>query len=213
MYNCNILQCITATFCSHYLKIAPNGVCGGKSPIKLKRWVGVDCSEYIEQMTEIYNNTQQMTNANIDAYNKLLQEYESLQMKNSELLAQNAKLVKEDNEMTRLTRSNNSMQQSIQDLQDRCDVEICEYFNGCNSIGSTADEFGYEDVADCYHSLVDYLGDSSSVDEASDFIALHQDIFDCAYGEDDETDEEDSEADETAEEETAAESTSVDSSC
>jgi len=192
-------------------KLPRTGGVGGFPPIKLIRWICLYCSEYIKRMTEIYNSTQQMTDT--DTYNKLLQEYESLQMKNSELLAQNAKLVKEDNEMTRLTRSNNSMQQSIQDLQDRCDVEICEYFNGCNSIGSTADEFGYEDVADCYHSLVDYLGDSSSVDEASDFIALHQDIFDCAYGEDDETDEEDSEADETAEEETAAESTSVDSSC
>jgi hypothetical protein len=99
------------------------------------------------------------------------------------------KLLNEKN--IELTKKNIELKEKLQKLQDNMGYEICEHFHECYSLQKTAEYFCFENISDCYHSLVYYNGCSDSAQSAKDFKKYHKEIFGYEYNEND--DEEDNE--------------------
>lgn len=102
--------------------------------------------------------------SNKPSYHDILNELTILKMKNSNL----------NNEIRRLKKN-------IQKIQDNQGLQICEYFDMCNSIRDTSDKFCFEAVDDCYEALKDYFGGSDHIQEATDYIDCYKEIFGREY--------------------------------
>lgn len=114
---------------------------------------------------------------NKPTYDEIFNELTILQMINSKL----------NNEVKRLRKN-------IQKIQDNQGLEICEYFDMCNSIRDTSDKFCFEDVEHCYEALKEYFGCSDPVQKANDYQECYKEIFgsesDSSYEADNELAEE-----------------------
>ena len=98
---------------------------------------------------------------NKPSYDEIFNELAIIQMTNSKL----------NNEIRRLRKN-------IQKIHDDQGLEICDYFDMCNSIKDTSDKYCFEDVEDCYWALVEYFGGVSKVEEANDYKECYKEIFD-----------------------------------
>ena len=119
----------------------------------------------------------------------ILNENKLLNEKNIELNEKNIELNEKNIE---LTKKNIELKEKLQKLQDNLGYEICEHFHECYSLEKTAEYFCFENISDCYHSLVYYNGCSDSAQSAKDFKKYHKEIFGYEY---DENEEEDNEKD------------------
>ena len=93
-------------------------------------------------------------------------------------------------EIAELKKINSKLNNIIRKLQDNQGLEICEYFNNCNSLSQTTYEFGYESVQDCFEALREYNGCSDSLYNASDYDIYRKEIFDEESEEDKNSNEE-----------------------
>jgi hypothetical protein len=107
---------------------------------------------------------------------------------NEDLLNENILL---RGEISELKKQNSELKHTIQNMQDNVSYEICEYFNNCNSLQKTADQFYFDNVRDCYEALVEYNGCSDSVQSADDYKKYHLEIFGYEYDEDLDLEEDD----------------------
>lgn len=88
------------------------------------------------------------------------------------------------------------LKNNIQKLQDDQGLEICEYFNRCNSIKKTTDKYCFENVNDCYEALKEYFGCSDPLQSACDYRECYKEIFDREYDEDEDDEDYEDEKDE-----------------
>jgi len=103
-----------------------------------------------------------------------IKENESLRSRVDSLVRENARL---QEEVIRQKRN-------LKSVQDYFSYEIINYFIKCNRLRETADQFGFENVSDCYDALEYYCGSSYSVQHAHDYIDCYKEIFGWEYEED-----------------------------
>ena len=82
-----------------------------------------------------------------------------------------------------LTKKNNELKEKLQKLQDNMGYEICEYFHKCYNLQKTTEYFCFENISQCYHSLVYYNDCSDSAQSAEDYKKYHKEIFGYEYDE------------------------------
>lgn len=76
-----------------------------------------------------------------------------------------------------IEKENEKLKKHIQLLQDSFGYEICEFFEKCNSITETTNNFFFDNVQDCYEALKEYYGCSDPIQDASDYKKCYQEIF------------------------------------
>ena len=86
-------------------------------------------------------------------------------------------------------------------IQDRHGEEICEYFDDCQSLYDTAEEFCFESVPDCFHALVEYFGCADPLYNANDWEEYEKEIMGSDYEEAEKEEEEAEKEEEEAEKE------------
>jgi hypothetical protein len=62
-------------------------------------------------------------------------------------------------------------------IQDRHSTEICEYFQQCNSLYDTAEEYCFESVVECFWALVEYFGYPDPMYKAKDWHIYEVEIL------------------------------------
>ena len=87
-------------------------------------------------------------------------------------------------------KENEQLKNNIINLQDTFGLEICEYFEKCNSLIETTKKFFFSNELDCYEALLEYYGSSEPLEYAKDYKQCYKDIFGRDYEEDDEEDDE-----------------------
>lgn len=89
-----------------------------------------------------------------------------------------------------LTRINIELKLKLQHIQDTFNfktiqnifsIQICEYFNTHNSLKKTTEKFYFNNVRECYQSLVEYYGCSDSLQYAYDYDKYYNEIFGNEY--------------------------------
>lgn len=80
-----------------------------------------------------------------------------------------------------LNKENNVLRENIQNLHNLLAYDICQYFNKCNSLKKTANKFYFENVKQCYETLIEFNDDSYLLEKAVDFIECYKDIFSKEY--------------------------------
>ena len=83
---------------------------------------------------------------------------------------------------SRLTNENKRLRKIIQKIHHDQGLEICKYFDSCKSIKDTANNYYFDDVEDCYWTLVEYFGCYDPLQKANDYQEYYKIIFDCDSG-------------------------------
>ena len=83
-----------------------------------------------------------------------------------ELLAENLLL---KNKCDDLMKRNKVLEEKIYTIRDNLGYEICEFYNQCRSLKKTAEEFCYDDIADCGNALVAFQDCSDYIQDAKDY--------------------------------------------
>ena len=78
-----------------------------------------------------------------------------------------------------LNKENNVLRENIQNLHNLLAYDICQYFNKHNSLKKTTKQFYFENVKQCYETLIEFNDDSYLIEKAIDFVECYKEIFGC----------------------------------
>lgn len=71
--------------------------------------------------------------------------------------------------MEHLINENNMLRETITKLRDHFGYEICEFFQNCNSLEETTKTFYFENIRQCYLTLVNFYDGYDIVNQAVDY--------------------------------------------
>lgn len=80
-----------------------------------------------------------------------------------------------------LTQRVSKLKNYLSAIQDRHSLEICEYFQQCNSLYDTAEEYCFENVVECFWALVEYFGYADPMYKANDWHIYETEILEQNY--------------------------------
>jgi hypothetical protein len=86
-----------------------------------------------------------------------------------------------NDKISELTKENQKLKENVEKLHNFLGYEICEYFNKTCSIKLTTKKYYFDNVKNCYDTLIEFNADTYLMEKAIDFKECYKEIFGREY--------------------------------